>query len=510
MSEESSNNKRIAKNAMLLYIRMLFIMGVQLFTSRVVLNTLGVEDFGIYNVVGGVVAMFSFLNAAMTSSTQRFLTFELGKGNYTRLKQVFVTSVNMHILIAVTVVLLAETVGLWFLNEKMVIPEGRLVAAMWVYQISVLTTVIAIMSYPYNAAIIANEKMSAFAYISIIEVILKLIVVYLLTIGDSDRLILYAVLIAVVQLFVRFCYSGYCAKYLNETKYFMYWDKPLFKEMLSFAGWNLWGNFAYILFTQGLNILLNMFFGPVVNAARAVSVQVQGAVSQFANNFQTALNPQITKTYATADLKSMHTLIFRSSKFTFMLLLLVGLPVCIESQFILEVWLKNVPEYTSIFVQLMLASMIIDSSANPLMTAASATGRVKVYQTVLSCIYLSILPLSYVALRFGAEPYAVFIITVIICGVNFFVRLFLVKPMINLSIRLFTIKVIRPCLLVVVASSILPICLHYYLNSSFLNSALIILSSAVSVLLSSLYIGLDQHERVVVLSKVRTIINKIK
>lgn len=503
MQKTTENNKRIAKNTLMLYIRMMFNMVVTLYTSRVVLASLGVEDYGIYNVVGGVVAMFSFLNAAMTASTQRFLTFELGKNDFLRLKQVFVTSVNLHILISIIVVLFAETIGLWFLQEKMVIASDRQYAAMWVYHISVLTTVIAIMSYPYNAAIIANERMSAFAYISIIEVVSKLCIAYLITVVHSDRLILYAVLVAIVQLFVRFCYSGYCSKNLKETHYFFYLDKTLFKEMLAFAGWNLWGNFAYIVFTQGLNLLLNVFFGPVVNAARAISIQVQSAVSQFANNFQTAINPQITKTYAAGDLNSMHSLVFRSSKFTFLLLLLIGFPVLIEVDFILSVWLKTQPEYTSIFVQLMIVMMMIDSTANPLMIAASATGHVKRYQTVLSIIYLCNLPISYIVLKMGAEPWAVFVVNIIINVINFGVRLLLVRPMINLCISNYINRVCLPCLLVTITSSILPIGLHVYYSRTNMGSILTIVTSIISVIICSLYVGLDKQERTFVIRKIQ-------
>ena len=313
MTDTSANNKRIAKNTLLLYIRMLFLMAVSLYTSRVVLQALGVEDFGIYNVVGGVVAMFGFLNAAMSSSTQRYLTFELGRGDMSRLRTVFCTSVNIHALISLVIVLLAETIGLWFFYQKMIIPEERLNAAMWVYQFSVLSSVVMVMNVPYNASIVAHERMSAFAYISILEVLLKLLIVFLLQVVCWDRLAFYAFLVFLVQLGIRFIYGIYCRKHFKETAFRWLWDKVMFREMLSFAGWNLWGNCAGVAFTQGINLLLNMFFGPVVNAARGIAVQVQSAVQQFSLNFQTAVNPQITKSYAVQDYGYMHSLIFRSS-----------------------------------------------------------------------------------------------------------------------------------------------------------------------------------------------------
>ena len=350
MQEISSNNKRIAKNTLLLYFRMLVTMAVSLYTSRVVLNILGVEDFGIYNVVGGIVAMFGFINGSMTSATQRYLTFELGQNNRTQLTKVFSTSLSIHAIISFLIIVLAETVGLWFLWNKMQIPADRMNAAFWVFQCSVAASVIMIMSVPYNAAIIAHERMSAFAYISIIEVSLKLLIVCFLRYFHTDKLILYAALIVIVQLVIRLCYSWYCNRHFKETKYRWIWDKTLFCEMTGFAGWNLFGNLAAITFTQGLNLLLNMFFGPVVNAARGIAVQAQTAIGQFSSNFQTALNPQITKSYATGDMEYMHGLIFRSAKFSFFLLLLLSLPVASRDKSATDTLAENRPgRYGRIF-----------------------------------------------------------------------------------------------------------------------------------------------------------------
>ena len=504
------NNQRIAKNTILLYFRMLFMMAVQLYTSRVVLNTLGVEDYGIYNVVGGIVAMFGFLNAAMTTSTQRYITYELGKGNYERLKEVFTTSVNIHVLISIIVVILVETVGIWFLYNKMVIPDDRITPAMWVLQLSVLSTVIAIMSYPYNAAIVAHEKMSAFAYISVLEVVLKLAVVYLLTIWDFDKLILYAILIATIQLGIRFCYSGYCAKHFPEPKYHFYWDKSLFMEMLGFAGWNLWGNLASILFTQGLNMLLNVFFGPVVNAARAVAVQVQTAIQQFSSNFQMALNPQITKSYAVGNIEEMHKLIYRSSKFTFFLLFTLCLPVIIEAPIILEIWLKTVPDYTVIFLRIMIATMIIDATANPLMVSAAASGKVKLYQSVVGGILLSILPISYIVLKLGGAPWSVFLVHFCICCIAYITRLFIIRPLIQLRVRTFASEVIIRCILVASVALVIPVSAHLFMPNTISASLVVIIISVICAALSSIHLGLDNHERIVIIAKVKTIISKAK
>lgn len=508
MTETSSSYKRIAKNTILLYFRMLFIMAVSLYTSRVILNTLGVEDFGINNVVGGIVSMFGFLSSAMTTSTQRYITYELGRGNMERLRQVFVTSVNIHVFISIVIVVFGETIGLWFLSEKMIIPEGRMTAAMWVYQLSLLTTVIAIMSYPYNAAIVAHEKMSAFASISVLEVVLKLVIVYLLVLADFDKLILYAILFAVIQLIIRFCYSWYCSRHFPETKYFVYFNKPLFREMLGFAGWNLWGNLAAILFGQGLNVLLNMFFGPVVNAARAVAVQVQGAIQQFSSNFQMALNPQITKTYAAGQLGDMHRLIYRSCKFTFFLLFTLCLPVLIETPIILKIWLKTVPDYTAVFLRIMIITMMIDSTANPLMVSAAATGRVKVYQSVVGGILLSIVPISYVVLKLGGDPWSVFVVHLCVCCVAYITRLFIIRSMIGLRVKQFVSQVVLRCVFVVAVSIIVPSLLKLSLTQNFLDMVIMIVVCLFCSSVCSLFIGLDKHERMVVFDKIKVIRQK--
>lgn len=417
-TQTSDNNKRIAKNTLLLYFRMLFMMAVSLFTSRVVLNTLGVEDFGIYSVVGGIVGMFVFINNSMSSATQRYITFALGKGDKNRLQTVFSTTLQIHALIAVLIVLLGETVGLWFLYNKMQIPAERMDAAFWVMQCSIVSMVVMIVSVPYNADIIAHEKMSAFAYISILEVVSKLVIVYLLLVFSYDKLILYAILILTIQILIRFCYSIYCNKHFEETRYKHVWDKKLFKEMTGFAGWSLFGNMAGVLFGQGLNMLLNVFFGPVVNAARAVAVQVQGAIQQFVGNFQTALNPQITKTYASGELNEMHRLMFRSARFSFYLLFFLSLPVLYETDFILTVWLKMVPENAVVFLRIMICTSLIYTIANPLIIANQATGRVMKYQAVCGTILLLILPISYLCLKMGCPAYSVFIVHFLIESVT--------------------------------------------------------------------------------------------
>lgn len=474
---------------------MLFTMGIALYTSRVVLSTLGIEDYGIYNVVGGIVAMFGFLNSAMSTATQRYLTFELGRGDTERLQCIFSTSINIHIFIAICILLLGETIGLWFLYNKMVIPEPRMQAAFWVYQLSILSTIVLIISVPYNSVIIAHEKMSAFAYISVVEVILKLLIVFLLSLSNWDRLIFYAILIFFVQLLIRFIYGNYCNRYFKETKYHFIFDKSLFQEMFAFAGWNLWGNIAGILSTQGLNILLNMFFGPIVNAARAIAVQVQNAVQLFALNFQMAVNPQITKSYATKDMQYMHSLIFRSSKYTFLLLFLLSLPVMIKTPFILQLWLKTVPDYTVMFLRLMLCVTILDCMANPLMISAAATGRVRRYQLIVGGILLTIVPLSYLILKFGGDPASVFLVHIFVCLCAFIVRLFVVKSMIELSIGCYVREVLLRSFCVLLLSVPIPVLLNCYLDNNFSSLIIVSIVCVTITVIASYFIGFNAVER---------------
>ena len=510
MSTQSNNNKRIAKNTLLLYFRMFLMMAVSLYTSRVVLNTLGVEDYGIYNVVGGVVAMFGFLNSAMSAATQRYITVDLGKGDMGQLQKTFSISLQIHTLISVVLVMLAETIGLWFLYHKMVIPADRMDAALWTYQCAIIAAVIMVMSVPYNSDIIAHEKMSAFAYISVLEGLLKLAIVYLLLVFSADKLILYSVLIVVVQLLIRFCYSWYCNKHFPETHYQHVKDRKVFKEMLNFAGWNLFGNVAYVTFSQGLNILLNMFFGPVVNAARAVSLQVQSAIQQFVFNFQMALNPQIMKSYAEGNIAYMHSLIYRSAKFSFFLLLLLSLPVLIDTNYILTLWLKTVPENTVVFLRIILVTSLITALSNPLANAAQATGTIRTYQSVVGGILLLILPISYLCLKLGMPAYSVFIVHLLVECVAQASRLFILRNLINISLREYVFKVLFVVVIVSLLSLILPLGIHLLLDEGFIRFVLVCLISLISVSFFSYLIGLNEGERHFVVEKVAGAISKLK
>ena len=503
------NNQLIAKNTLLLYGRMLLIMAVSLYTSRVVLNVLGVEDYGIYNVVGSVVTMFAFLNGALITSTQRYLTFELGKGDFDKLKVVFTTSVCIHAIISLLIVILAETVGLWFFYYKMVIPTERMTAAMWAFQLSVVTMVIEVMNAPYNSVIIAHERMGVFAVISIIETLLKLGIVFILLIGDFDKLILYAALVALVQLILRYIYKGYCKKHFEESVLVKGLDKALLKEIGKFAGWNIWGNLAATLFGTGLNLLLNVFFGPVVNAARGIAVQVETAIAQFSTNFLMAVNPQITKLYAQNNLEQMHSLLFRASKLACYLLLMLSLPVVMETQMILTLWLKMVPDYTVSFLRILLCIVIVDSMARPLMTAAAATGDVKKYQSIIGGLLLSIVPIAYIVLKLGGNPLSVYIVHLSICVVAFIARLLIIRPMIHLSLRKYFISVILPCAFVAVSSFVVSYVIYNIIPSGIGGSFIVCCLSAISVAVFGYFVGLSKGEKEFVKSKAVTIVSRI-
>lgn len=506
----NSASKRIAQNTVLLYIRMFFMMAVSLYTSRVVLNTLGFEDFGLYNVVGGFVALFSFLNGAMASATQRYLNFEMGRNDENGLRCVFGMSVNIHAMISCLLLILAETVGLWFLYHYFNIPQERFSAALWVYQFAILSAIASIMSVPYNAAIIAHEKMSAFAYISILEVVLKLVIVYLLLVTDMDKLKLYAVYMFGVQLLVALIYLIYDLRNFRETHYRYLWHKGLFYEMSAFAGWNLFGNLAAVAYTQGVNILLNIFFGPVVNAARGISVQVQNALRGFCQNFQTAVNPQITKSYAIHDLVYMHRLLFVSSKFSFYLLFFFVLPIFLEAHQILVWWLKDYPEHTQNFTRLILLVTLIDALGNPLIQASLATGKIKRYQTIIGSVLLLIVPVSYVVLKLGCQPEMVYVVHLIIVLICQFIRLWLVRPMIHLSFRDYAYEVVIPLCKVFFLSLPLPVITFMSLDAGFLRCFLVFVLSFVSIGFSIYWLGLANSERIFVNQHLKTIYQRMQ
>lgn len=493
--QTNSNNKRIAQNTLMLYFRMLIIMLVTLYTSRVVLSTLGVVDYGIYNVVGGLVTMMGLLNGAMSVSTQRYLTYELGKGDILRLKQVFSICLTIFIILSLIVIVFSETFGLWFLYNKMVIPESRMVAASYVYQFSILACILSLITNPFNATIIAHEKMNVYAYVSILEVALKLGVVYLLLVIPTDRLITYGVLILASQFTVALCYIVYCWKNFSETHYCFYWDKPLFKELISYSGWNLYGSAAGLVKGQGLNILLNMFFNPAVNASRGIAYQINSAITQFFTNFYTAVRPQITKYYATGEINEMVKLVFRSSKFSFYLIMLISLPVILETPYIINLWLGQLPEYVVSFTRLIIIISAVDSMASPLMTTAHATGKIKLYQSSVGTVIILNLPISYLLLKLGGSPLTVFYVSLCISVSCLFLRLWIVRRLMDFPVKQYITEVIGKCMLICILSLIIPLVTHIILPQSFFN-VLIVCCICIFASMATIYaIGLDDNER---------------
>lgn len=510
MSNTSANNKRIAKNTLLLYVRMLFMMAVSLYTSRVILHTLGVEDFGIYNVVGGVVAMFSVISGSLSSAISRFITYELGKGDKEKLIRIFSSSVTIQIALGLIIGILAESVGIWFLNTQMTIPVSRMYAANWVFQLSILTFIVNLISVPYNAAIIAHERMSAFAYISILEVIAKLIIVYLLWISPIDKLIFYAILMTTVALIIRFVYGYYCKRHFEECIYHFIFDKELLKKMFGFAGWNFIGAASAVLRDQGGNIVINLFCGPTVNAARGVAYQVNNAISGFVSNFMMALNPQITKSYASGDRAYMMTLIYQGARLSFYILLLFSLPVIINVHYILSLWLNIVPEHTTSFVQLVLIFAMSESISNPLITAMLATGNIRNYQIVVGGLQMMNLPISYILLRNGCIPEAVLIVAICISQCCLAARLYMLRGMIGLSVREYIGKVYVNVLVVTILSAIIPFVLSFYLKETFVNFFIICVIAILCTFTVMYFVGCNKKERQFILSKIIAIKGKLK
>lgn len=509
MSKESqSDTKRVAKNTIYLYIRMLLMMVIGLYTSRVVLNQLGVDDYGIYNVVGGIIVILSFLNNAMAGGTQRFMNVEMGHRDQNALNRVFSTSQHIHFIVSGFVLLIAETIGLWFLNNKMNIPIDRVNAANWVYQFSVASAILGIISVPYNAAIISHEKMSAFAYISILEGTLKLAVAFAIMIASGDKLIVYASLLFCVGLINRIIYGVYSSRHFEECRHTSWHiDRPMMKQMLSFSGWTIFGNLGYILHTQGMAIVINMFFTVAVNAAQGIANQVNSIVTQFVNNFLMALNPQVVKTYAAGEYEEMHKLIIRGCKMAVCMVAFFVLPLTLEAPTILQTWLGIVPEYAVTFVRLVLIITLFNSFSNLLATAKGATGIIKNYQITLTTIGALHIPLAWLAFELGGGPeYSMYVYLAIVIILQI-VRIWFVCRSVGLSMRRFYADVITRCGLTLLLASVIPVLMHIFLPDGFLTSFVTCAICCMGVLIFTLYVAFTKNERNAIL---RPILKKIR
>lgn len=492
----SQNNKRIAKNSLMLYIRMFFIMIVTLYTSRVVLKALGVEDFGIYNVIAGVVAMFGIVSGAMSSATARFLTYELGRGDYNQLKKVFNICILIYFSLALLFVILSESVGVWFFNTQLVIPSERMTVANIVFQCSIFSVVCEMMIQPYQSLIISHEKMSLYAMTSIIEAFAKLVIAFVVSVIDFDHLLLYGTLMTCCLCLAKSIYFFYCRKHYEESRFMFFFDKNMFKTILSYSGWNLFGSSAALVKMQGLNILLNMFFNPSVNAARAIAVQVNGALVQFEQNFYTAVRPQITKYYAQNDLQNMFKLVFRSSKMSFYLVLLLAVPITVEAPYIIELWLGQLPEHVVIFTRLIIAISATECVAHPIMTSCHATGHVALYQSLVGTATILNIPISYVILKMGYPPVSVFVVSLIISTICIFMRVWVLKRVIeSFPVYKYIRDVVCVCFFIGSISFIIPIFVHSLLPSGLLSTLVVCFTGVLSVLVTAYSFGLNKSEK---------------
>lgn len=491
-----SSNKRIAKNTMMLYMRMILILGVTLYTSRVVLSTLGVNDFGVYNVVGGFVSMLAYLNAVFVGSTQRFMSFALGKEDRDRISATFATAKLTHIFIAIVILAVAETFGLWFINNKLVIDADRMVAANWVYQCSIASLLITIISIPYNSCIVAHEHMQVYAYVSILEVVLKLVILCLLLILAGDKLIIYAILQVIISLIVRFCYTFYCRRHFEECKVKPAIDKTLLKEMTSYAGWTALGSLGFSFKDQFSNIILNGFFGTTINAARGIAMQVNSAITSFATNFFMAISPQITKQYAAGNLEQSQKLVYAGSRYSFYLLSLLTIPVIINVDYILRLWLGTVPEYTASFLIITLTSSLIYSLTNATTTALQATGNIKVFQIGVSFILLLELPAAYIILKLGYPPYYALLPAIATNSIALVFRFYLLKRMIpSYSLKKYYFETVLKCVGIFVLSFVPCFFLTRILPDNFGGFCMSIVTSIVFIAIVIYFLGINNTER---------------
>ena len=501
MSQISDNNKRVAKNTIMLYFRMFIMMAIGLFTSRITLQALGIDNYGINNVIGGVVGMFSLVTGALVNSVSRFLTFELGKKDNGKLNDVFCTSINVMGILSAVFLILCETVGLWFLYNKLNIAPDRIGAANVVLQCSIASCIMGLMYLPYNALIVAYEKMSIWAYFSILDVVVKLLNVYALYISPFDKLKTFALLGLAWGILYQILYRIYCHRTFSVARYHFMIDKPLIKRIFSFAGWNFLGQGAYVVNNEGVNIVINLFFGVTVNAARGIAMTVNGYVTQFANNFMVALNPQITKSFAGENYEEMHKLIFRGAKFAYFLMFLLMLPICLETKTILHLWLGIVPEYAVEFIRWTLVITLVNSLSNTLITGLHASGKLKRYMTIVGVVEVSNFPLTYFAFKLGLKPVAAYWVFASVYLVLMFLRLYLIKDVIFLEAREYVKAVYLRVFPVSLIAAVIPVCICCYFEDSVLRFFVVSFVSVCCSCLSIYRLGLEKHERKILVSQ---------
>lgn len=505
MAEFTSSNKRIARNTLLLYFRMILLIFVQLYTVPIILKALGVEDYGIYNVVGGVVTLFSFVGSSLASGSQRFIAFEIGRGDNTRLKKVIDSTITIYFILAILSLILLEIAGYWFLNNRMNIPVDRMNASNWVFQLSVITFLVNLLSIPYNALVIAHERMSFFAYLSIFECLLKLIVAILLPYLLSDKLIVYAFLICLIAIILRIIYQLYCRHHFYECRHYHFsWKVYQGKELLIYSGWNMVGSVAFISKQQGLNVVINLFFGPLLNAAHSIAQQINGVLSQFINNIYIATRPQITKLYAGGNVEDMWKLVFSSGKLAFFLLMLITVPTLIEIETILNVWLHEVPPYTVPIARMMIISILIETLSNQVIGAYQAENKIKKYQLYSSTIILLNVPISYLALKLYPEnPVIPYLLSALLSVVYVCSILWNAQREIKLDLKAYVRNVCLPNIVVyILVMGFVWACIHSF-PTSFLRVVLTVCFSILFSFMTIWILGLNSAEKRIVKNVVR-------
>lgn len=485
-------------------------MLVGLYTTRVVLNVLGVEDYGLYNVIGGIVALFSVLSNALVNTTSRFITVSLAHGNILEARKIFSMAFFIHLIVGVLIVILGETVGLWYLHNKLVIPAGRNIAAEWLYQFTIISAFISTLIIPYNATIIAHENINIYAIIQIIDILLKFGIVIILKFIPTDKLIFYAFLMLMTTIFNFTISFVYCKKKCSEVKYMFFWSWKIFKDILRFIGWAIVGNFSHMFYTQGINLMLNVFCGPAVNAARGIAVQVEGAVRQFANNIQTAINPQIIKSYAVNEMDRMYFLIIASSRLCFYLLFAISLPIFIETEFLLKLWLGNVPDHTVNFVRIILISVLLDTFVNPMFTANLASGKLAIYHGTLSVLMYGFMFITYFTIKSTHIPESVFLCYLTASIIGYIMKIFIMNYQIGLKPKVYTRKMIVPVVMTIIISLIVPLTVHYLLTQGWGDFLITSIVSILSVAITAYLVGITREERKIALNFVRNRLTIIK
>lgn len=500
----SEDNKRIAKNTLFLYMRMLTTIVVNLISIRILWNLLGQDDYGIYNIVGGIVIMFSFINSGMVAASQRYIAFELGNNNHDRLQKVFSISVKIHFILSLIILIIGESIGLWFLNAGLNIPDNRMFAANIVYQFSLFSFILTVISVPYNACIVAHEHMNVYGYLGIFEVILKFVSVLMLFVINGDKLIIYAILVFSVSLLMRIIYGLYCRKYFQECHYIAHHDKSLLKEMFSFAGWSLFGTMGFAAREQGLNFILNIWFGVAMNAAKSISTQVSGVLNNFAANIQMAIKPQIIKRYAVGDYCSVINLVCKGSKYSFLMVGIFAVPLYLCAEIVLNAWLGNVDIYTIQFLRITLFVVLIETLHGPIVTALQATGKVKVFQLTIGIIMLMSLPIAWIWLVYDKNPYAIIWVMLGTSIIGMIARLFLLRSSMEFSISQFFKSVILKVFIVISSCVVVDSVIMYFVKPTSIYD--VIIFSIISVIPFAYFTwiwGLDNYERKIITTKIK-------